>query len=342
MEYSRAPLWGPNKTYLAMVLLMIAVVTALHYGTMGSQVAYHTLYRELYFIPIIFVSFRYGLKKGFYTAVLVTFLYFPHILMTWRAQPGVNIGNLLQILVFVLVAVATGYLSDREKERHRQITEAQNLASLGKATLALASELQEVLKTLRRLQSAGLPSSERSFNENMQGIIDKMSTLNQTLEQFGPGRETGRRDVVEIASAIQRAREKVGNVAKKRGVIVSVQLGAVSGLLRINDADLIWMIEELIKNAVYQSEPGKTVTVDANQLEGRFMISVTDQGRGIAAENLTKIFVPFYTTRENGTGLGLSVCRKIVRDNGGEILVESRPGEGSTFTLVFPQAGDTL
>ena len=67
-------------------------------GSAGGE----ALYRELYFIPIILVSFRYGLKKGFYTAVVVISLYFPHILLTWRAQPGVNIGNLLQILVFIL------------------------------------------------------------------------------------------------------------------------------------------------------------------------------------------------------------------------------------------------
>jgi signal transduction histidine kinase len=61
-----------------------------------------------------------------------------------------------------------------------------------------------------------------------------------------------------------------------------------------------------------------------------------DQGRGIEPEDLSKIFVPFYTTKENGTGLGLAVCRKMMRDNGGDILVESEPGKGSTFTLVFP------
>jgi len=317
--------------------LMIAGVTALHYGTMGSHVAYHTLFRELYFIPIILMSFRYGLQKGFYTAVLVIFLYVPHIMMTWKAQPGVNIGNLLQILVYVLVAVATGYLSDREKERHRQITEARNLASLGKATLAVASELQDVLNTLKGFQSAGPPSSERGFTENMQRIIDRLSSLNETLTHFRPGRETDRRDFVEAGSAIEKARERVGKIAKARGVTVSTQLGAVSGLLSIDDADLIWMIEELLKNAIEQSEPGKTVVITGNQHEDQFTVSVADQGRGIAPENLTKIFVPFYTSKEKGTGLGLSVCKKIMRDNGGDIVVESKQGEGSTFTLVFPR-----
>src|SRR3989339_91685 len=132
-----------KKARLAVVFLMIAVVTVLHYRTMGSQIAYHILYRELFFIPIILVSFWYGLKKGFYAAVFIIFLYSPHIFMTWNVQPGVNLGNLFQLIVYILVAVVTGHLSNREKERHRNLTEAQNLATLGRATLVMTSELQE-------------------------------------------------------------------------------------------------------------------------------------------------------------------------------------------------------
>ena len=136
MDYSTNTFLETKKARHAVVFLMIAIVTVLHYSTMGSHVAYHTLYREFYFIPIILMSFWDGLKR-FYMVVFVVFLYFPHVFMTWTAQPGVNLGNLLQIIVFILVAVATGHLSDREKERHRSITEALNLAMLGRATLAM-------------------------------------------------------------------------------------------------------------------------------------------------------------------------------------------------------------
>ncbi|MDP1990450.1 MAG: HAMP domain-containing sensor histidine kinase [Syntrophales bacterium] len=327
-----------KKARLAVVFLMIAVVTVLHYSTMGSHVGYHTLYREFYFIPIILMSFWYGLKKGLYTAVFVIFLYLPHIFMTWTAQPGVNLGNLLQIIVFILVAVATGHLSDREKERHRSIIEAQKLATLGRATLAMTSELQVVLKSLRTLESSSLPLADRSLNETMRGAIEKISILNEILSKFRPGQEDRQKDFVEIGGAIERACEKVGKLAKARGITVKTQVDANFGMLRINREDLIWILEELIKNAIEHSENGTTVTIRANRFEDRHEIAVTDQGRGITPENLSKIFVPFYTTKENGTGLGLSVCRKMMRDNEGDVLVESKPGEGSTFTLVFPQA----
>ncbi len=68
------------------------------------------------------------------------------------------------------------------------------------------------------------------------------------------------------------------------------------------------------------------------------VLSVTDNGIGIAPENLSKIFTPFYTSKEatKGTGLGLSVSLGIAQSHNGAIEVESRPGEGSTFSLVLP------
>ena len=68
------------------------------------------------------------------------------------------------------------------------------------------------------------------------------------------------------------------------------------------------------------------------------VIQVEDTGKGIADENLAKIFDPFYTTKEEGTGLGLSLCQKIVEDHGGRITVHSELGMGTTFTLRMPLA----
>lgn len=338
MDYSTSFFRAGKKAHSAAVFLMIAVVTVLHYSTMGSHVAYHILYRELYFIPIILVSFSDGLKKGFYTAVFIIFLYFPHIFMTWDVQPGVNLGNVLQMIVFILVAVVAGNLSDREKERHRSLTEAQNLATLGRATLVMTSELQEVLKALRVLESSSLPFTDRRLNETMRSAIEKISILNEILSKFRPGQKDQQRDFVEIGGTIERAREKVEKLAKTRGITVKTNVDAALGLLRINRENLTWILEELIKNAVEHSENGTTVTIRASRFEDRHEIAITDQGHGISPENLSKIFVPFYTTKENGTGLGLSVCRKMMRDNEGDVLVESKPSEGSTFTLVFSQA----
>jgi signal transduction histidine kinase len=68
------------------------------------------------------------------------------------------------------------------------------------------------------------------------------------------------------------------------------------------------------------------------------VLEVSDNGPGIPPEALPKIFDPFYTTKPQGTGLGLSVTYKIIRDHRGTIDVQSRPGQGTTFVLTFPAA----
>jgi signal transduction histidine kinase len=72
------------------------------------------------------------------------------------------------------------------------------------------------------------------------------------------------------------------------------------------------------------------------QSNGRICLEVSDTGQGIAPSNLENIFNPFFTTKPNGTGLGLAVSQKIVRDHRGEIQVESEVGQGTTFTITLP------
>jgi PAS domain S-box-containing protein len=100
------------------------------------------------------------------------------------------------------------------------------------------------------------------------------------------------------------------------------------------------VISNLLKNALEaMGKQGGTLTFAGAQLgDSQVMLSVTDTGEGIPKGNLEKIFEPLFTTKARGIGLGLSVCKGLVQANGGELWVQSRVGEGSTFTLVLPVA----
>jgi signal transduction histidine kinase len=93
------------------------------------------------------------------------------------------------------------------------------------------------------------------------------------------------------------------------------------------------------RNALQACPPGARVTLACAAVDGEVRLSVRDTGRGIPAEQLDEIFAPFYTTREQGTGLGLAFVAEIARDHAGAVRVESRPGEGATFTLHLPRRG---
>jgi two-component system sensor histidine kinase HydH len=87
-----------------------------------------------------------------------------------------------------------------------------------------------------------------------------------------------------------------------------------------------------------QAAPGGTVKLDARSGADRVTISVADTGKGIEQADLEKIFAPFFTTKEKGTGLGLAFVKEIVTDHRGTLNVESAPGRGATFTIELPRA----
>ena len=101
------------------------------------------------------------------------------------------------------------------------------------------------------------------------------------------------------------------------------------------------MLLNLVLNAIQALDgPGSvTVTIDAHN--SMASVAVQDTGPGIPPETLPNIFRPFFTTKGHGTGLGLSLAKRIAEDHGGELNVTSKPGHGSTFTLLLPFARGT-
>ncbi|WP_301172596.1 sensor histidine kinase [Brevibacillus nitrificans] len=102
------------------------------------------------------------------------------------------------------------------------------------------------------------------------------------------------------------------------------------------------VMENLINNAIYYNKPNGSVLITCDQREGHVLFSVIDKGEGIAAEDLPKVFTKFYRAEKSrnrnngGTGLGLTICQSIVRRHGGEIMVNSELGIGSSFSFTIP------
>ena len=125
--------------------------------------------------------------------------------------------------------------------------------------------------------------------------------------------------------------------AQKDGVEVDLKVGETPPVLA-NPEQIKQAFLNLVLNALQAMPEGGTLTLAAEMEEDRLRLRFSDTGQGISPENLERVFNPFFTTRRNGTGLGLAITHRIIQGHGGRMEVESRVGEGTTFSVVLPVA----
>jgi signal transduction histidine kinase len=123
----------------------------------------------------------------------------------------------------------------------------------------------------------------------------------------------------------------------KKGVALKVDLRGPDTAW-IDGLQLKQAILNLVLNALQATPPGGQIVVGTSGDKTRLVVSVSDNGEGMIEEARKKAFTPFFTTREEGTGLGLPLVRRIVDQHGGSVDIASAPGAGTKVTLVFPDA----
>jgi signal transduction histidine kinase len=143
---------------------------------------------------------------------------------------------------------------------------------------------------------------------------------------------------LDAAELVREAREVLAAESAARAAVeVRVEADGAAPV-RGDPAQLRRALLNLGRNAVQALGDGGGEVVLACTLDGaRVRLAVRDTGSGIAPEVRARLFAPFFTTREKGTGLGLAFVAEIARDHGGEVTVESEPGRGATFTIVLPR-----
>jgi two-component system sensor histidine kinase SenX3 len=147
---------------------------------------------------------------------------------------------------------------------------------------------------------------------------------------------------VAVASVVEAAAERVLALSERRGVAVRV-IEPGDRTVVGHRAQLSSAVVNLLDNAIKYSDPGGAVEVEVSANGAWVDIAVRDRGVGIPARDLDRIFERFYRVdrargrRTGGSGLGLAIVRHVASNHGGEVLVESREGEGSTFTLRLPE-----
>ncbi len=232
-------------------------------------------------------------------------------------------------------------LTDMKKlERRARFNE--QLAAVGELAAGIAHEIRNPLASISgsvQVLSNELTvgSAERRL---MEIIVSESNRLSKILEDFlrfvrPQERRVADFDVANTVAEVMdlfRLSDEVSD-AHRIEVDVSPPHSELSG-----DRDQIrQIIYNIAKNAVRAMAAGGTLTVLGREEDAWYSIRFTDTGRGMSEEELGRLFTPFSTAFDGGTGLGMAIVRRIVEDHGGVIDAESRPGEGTTVTVMLPR-----
>jgi PAS domain S-box-containing protein len=264
-----------------------------------------------------------------------------------------GVDRLLSISVHPLVdrRRITGslvYVEDITEKRGREahLRRAENLASLTTIAAAVAHEIKNPLGAISIHLQLMQRTLAKENSENADPIINKyFGILNEEVDRLN-------HIVVDFLFAVRpmllELREKnVNPLIEELAELVRAELeeAHIRLLLELDEKLPPALIDErymkqvllnLIKNAQAAMPNGGLLTIATQTSDNEIRISVCDTGTGISAENLKKIFDPYFTTKDNGTGLGLTLVFKIIREHQGEISVESREGEGTNFEIILP------
>ncbi|MFO8012093.1 MAG: HAMP domain-containing sensor histidine kinase [Phycisphaerae bacterium] len=252
--------------------------------------------------------------------------------------------------VFVASSIATR-LRQREEELEEAYHGLRSLEQVKSSFMRKTSHelrapvgaLQSLLVAAKRQMPEGAPG--RDLVARAAGRTEHMLDLIDDLLRYSRLRAAARtlgRERVELAEIVRGAAEMFGPRAEEKGVRLDVQADSAE-VVGVRDS-LTDLVNNLVSNAIRYTPDGGRVTVRAGTEAGRPRLAVADTGIGIPDDELPHIFDEFFRGREaketfaHGTGLGMTIIRRVVEMHGGDIDVTSAPGQGTEFVVTFPPA----
>ena len=226
------------------------------------------------------------------------------------------------------------------KESQELLVKSERLAAIGQAATLVGHDLRNPLQAIENgifylnTELSNLPVSQK-ITETLQAIhssIDYADNIVKDLQSFASKREPLFREI-DINALVK---ETFSDVKKPENLETIIELGELPKIEADNDMIKRIFVNLAINGIQSMKEKRGTLKVSTKETNGFIEVKFKDIGIGIKKENIPKIFTPFFTTKAQGMGVGLSICKRLVEIHDGSIKVESEEGKGSIFTVKLP------
>jgi signal transduction histidine kinase len=242
-------------------------------------------------------------------------------------------------------------LSEKHALAEAALRRRDRLSAMGELAATVAHEVRNPLNAIaisaqrlrREFPAAASPAAaeDRAELEQLLGVVEgETRRINDVVQQF---LEYARPPKLALRAAslgedVRQLAESIRPLAESRGVALTLNVTR-AGTAVFDPAQFRQAVENLLRNAIEATPSGGQVSLTAVSGAKGHTVEVRDTGAGISAEDLPRVFDLYFTTKPEGTGIGLAVTQQVVSAHGGTIEVDSAPGRGTRMTIHLPPAG---
>lgn len=256
----------------------------------------------------------------------------------WKSVPDLMVLFLLLVLIYVFMRVI------KQKQTHRQTLETlmmERMSCVNQLAAGIAHEIRNPLTSIKGFIQ--LIENKKEYDvpkKYLDIILSEIARIDKLINEFRllsrPVELSGIIGPVDIVSVTDDVVVLMESQALAKNVIMTFNHQDMTCFVRGDISQLKQVLINLIKNALEAVPSGGKVAVTVTSREQEIIVQVADNGVGIPDDIITKLGRPFFTTKENGTGLGLSLCYSIVNQHRGKLEVASEEGKGTIFTIYLP------
>jgi signal transduction histidine kinase len=279
------------------IVILVIIISVLHYTTPTMKWQYHLVYMQSYFIPILMAAFRFGIRGGLGVAIAVSILYLPHIMLHWGGLVENNLMRFMQIVLYNIIGFLTGLKAQREKEEtikykktadqlktslntvrqqsdtlvelEEQLRQTDRLAVIGELTSSLAHEVRNPLGSIRGAVEIIIDkdTSKNKKDEFSKILIDETERMTTVLENYLSFAKKKKKQESEyiFQEIIQNVVMMLTTQAHKRKIELVSAMPEDPILLRGDPNDLWQILMNIILNAIQAMTDGGTITLKLSE-----------------------------------------------------------------------------
>lgn len=328
-----------NRRLVAAVLIgcSIPLITYLHHSTASGNPPLHSIYAELHYVPLLLAALIFGFRGAVLTSLMVSLLYGAYMVTDWHGASLRFVDDAIHVIFPAVFALLVGFLVDLRNAHRAQLEQNRYLSGLGQAAAVLVHDLKNPLlnikAVIRRLEK-GASSSEQAVTA-VSETIGKMERIMNGALDFSKPLQLNRREQ-EATALIKELLQTSTAKAEQEGVELAISVTEQPLMVMVDPAYLERALVNLVNNAIEASQKGQSVAIRLFKRDDMAIIRIRDFGKGMDEETLKNLFVPFYSKKGTGTGLGMAVAKKIVEEHEGRIAVKSRLSGGTKIAVHLP------